>query len=830
MKKKKQVKKEIVDKAIKELEYVETLNDLERKLGVKLTDKTIEAIKKELGRRKRKAIESKRKYSAKGNRDLVEHSKAELRRLEALTKHFKEMYQGTKKGNIESIEEEKQELIKRIIKNGYWPDDTTKTVFMTSLTYPIHEDRIEAISKIMQRYVEEVNRLINLEITTQKEMTSQEQKPKTRPRYYSPWLKTTTPTKEFYAPYQEQFENIISTLSLSKTMLQHLNRLAQLESEELQFVTKPEMTTDELMDSREFIIPRNEAEKMFKLVLQKIDKGNYKTFIQSNEIPEEFIKMISMIKSLPKYELEELGRIALSVIKNKRNKITKGQSIVLDNERDFLKRLENMIKDIIPVIYEEEENTSTYYDILTLLMKKDYNFDYIKELLSIDEFMRARKKLEYKEGPAHNKRRYHKSEHIILYALDQFILNYKLKLRNQKLAYVEPSYYKEIIKLFIKNKVELTPEEVAKYSTRLEEFKDYIKHKGYQTTQIVIDDINEITNLTKIPEKPKKENVQRLSKEQQQDIINHGMKIGIEQNTKRGYRNTYPSDTIKTFKIEGIEPYAFSITYNENGSRSIGIHVLDSSKIVKEDISFREDLKNGFVKLPKMESSEIYPTFLYQFRINNDSSMKSEQMTPTNLLIDKTFSIADLERYRDIPELKELSYFLSLIQDELLLEKGTYDISTSELINMFLSEKISTKFKESNIPFVFQTTLPNQEAIVEENHNETCELLSSIPRNKAHQIYGILDSRSLTSTYFTATKKSESRVEFNPETELGVYLLETFHDILEGRYNPNEAATATLALLESLNANHEYIPVALQSSNEREVAQTNRAYQKANHK
>ena len=292
MKKKKQVKKDIVDKAIKELEYVAALNDLERKLGVKLTDKIIEAIKKELGRRKRKALESKRKYSAKGNRDLVEHSKDELRRLEALTKHFKEMYQGTKKGNIESIEEEKQELIKRIIKDGYWPDDTTKTVFMTSLTYPIHEDRIEAISKIMQRYVEEVNRLINLEITTQKEMTSQEQKSKTRPRYYSPWLKTKAPTKEFYAPYQEQFENIISTLSLSKTMLQHLNRLAQLESEELQFVTKPEMTTDELMDSREFIIPRNEAEKMFKLVLQKIDKGDYEIFIQSNEIPEEFIKMI----------------------------------------------------------------------------------------------------------------------------------------------------------------------------------------------------------------------------------------------------------------------------------------------------------------------------------------------------------------------------------------------------------------------------------------------------------------------------------------------------------------------------------------------------------
>ena len=830
MKKKKQVRKDIVDKAIKELEYVETLNDLERKLGVKLTDKTIEAIKKKLGRRKRKAIESKRKYSAKGNRDLVEHSKDELRRLEALTKHFKEMYQGTKKGNIESIEEEKQELIKRIIKDGYWPDDTTKTVFMTSLTYPIHEDRIEAISKIMQRYVEEVNRLINLEITTQKEMTSQEQKSKTRPRYYSPWLKTKAPTKEFYAPYQEQFENIISTLSLSKTMLQHLNRLAQLESEELQFVTKPEMTTDELMDSREFIIPRNEAEKMFKLVLQKIDKGDYETFIQSNEIPEEFIKMISMIKNLPKYELEELGRIALSVIKNKRNKITKGQSIASDNQRDFLKRLENMIKDIIPVIYEEEENTSTYYDILTLLMKKDYNFDYIKELLNIDEFMRARKKLEYKEGPAHNKRRYHKSEHIILYALDQFILNYKLKLRNQKLSYVEPSYYKEIIKLFIKNKVELTPEEVAKYSTRLEEFKDYIKHKGYQTTQIVIDDINEITNLTKIPEKPKKANVQRLSKEQQQDIINYGMRRGIEQNTKRGYRNTYPSDTIKTFKIEGIEPYAFSITYNENGSRSIGIHVLDSSKIVKEDMSFREDLKNGFVKLPKMEPSEIYPTFSYRFKINNDSSMKGEQMTPTNMLIDKTFSTADLERYRDVPELKELSYFLSLIQDELLLEKGTYDIPTSELISMFLSEKISTKFKETNIPFVFQTTLPNQEAIVEENHNETCELLSSIPRNKAHQIYGILDSRSLTSTYFTATKKRESRVEINPETELGVYLLETFHDILEDRYNPNEAATETLALLESLNANHEYIPAALQSSNEREVAQTNRAYQKANHK
>ena len=59
MKKKKPVGKDIVEQAIKQMNRVETLEELEQILGVKLTNQLLSEINKQMNRMKKKNAEAK---------------------------------------------------------------------------------------------------------------------------------------------------------------------------------------------------------------------------------------------------------------------------------------------------------------------------------------------------------------------------------------------------------------------------------------------------------------------------------------------------------------------------------------------------------------------------------------------------------------------------------------------------------------------------------------------------------------------------------------------------------------------------------------------------
>ena len=84
MKKKKPVGKDIVEQAIKQMNRVETLEELEQILGVKLTNQLLSEINKQMNRMKKKNAEAKRKYAATGKRELVQEQKAAQQSLEQL--------------------------------------------------------------------------------------------------------------------------------------------------------------------------------------------------------------------------------------------------------------------------------------------------------------------------------------------------------------------------------------------------------------------------------------------------------------------------------------------------------------------------------------------------------------------------------------------------------------------------------------------------------------------------------------------------------------------------------------------------------------------------
>ena len=91
MKKKKPVGKDIVEQAIKQMNRVETLEELEQILGVKLTNQLLSEINKQMNRMKKKNADAKRKYAATGKRELVQEQKAAQQSLEQLHQKFIDM-------------------------------------------------------------------------------------------------------------------------------------------------------------------------------------------------------------------------------------------------------------------------------------------------------------------------------------------------------------------------------------------------------------------------------------------------------------------------------------------------------------------------------------------------------------------------------------------------------------------------------------------------------------------------------------------------------------------------------------------------------------------
>ena len=324
MNKKKTVGRDIVEMAIKRLNQVETLEDLEQVLGVKLTKQLLSEINRQINRMKKKTADAKRKYSAAGKRELVQEQKVTQQTLEQLHQKFigmREKREHSKNPLDErsQLNRERKKIWQEIEEGNYWLNDQTKDLF----SY-VHGDRIDAIQDLLLYYIEDAQSLLEIEVSTTEAMHEAENEKRVGKRNpLMPWrtLSTTSPKREFYIPYEEKLQQIITKAEKVKTMIEYLARLEAIESRESELQPKPEMTTDQLMDKRDFIIPKNDIEREYQRILKKIDQGTYMKEWQSSyihQLPEEITALLHNMYQLPRYELKELVSIAKSVIKTKR--------------------------------------------------------------------------------------------------------------------------------------------------------------------------------------------------------------------------------------------------------------------------------------------------------------------------------------------------------------------------------------------------------------------------------------------------------------------------------------------------------------------------------
>ena len=86
------------------------------------------------------------------------------------------------------------------------------------------------------------------------------------------------------------------------------------------------------------------------------------------------------MKTLPRFQLDEMITLAKQVIKTKRNQIGKSDTSAKGTEKRLLKQLETAFEDTRLLIYIEDEDTRAYFDILQVLLNDDRNYEYIKKL------------------------------------------------------------------------------------------------------------------------------------------------------------------------------------------------------------------------------------------------------------------------------------------------------------------------------------------------------------------------------------------------------------------------------------------------------------------
>ena len=506
--------------------------------------------------------------------------------------------------------------------------------------------------------------------------------------------------------------------------------------------------------------------------------------------PIEVEKKLSKVTRLTDEELENLSIVGRDVVLNKIRTINKDE-MYAKSEIIFLKRMAKIFESLKPIIYEEPVNdTSSYYEILERLIDNDANYIYIKNLMeSIPIFLEARKN----------------DKHFVFLLLDRFIKNYKLKLVNQGLPYVEPTFYKELLNLNFNLGLKLSEQEKLDFNVSLVDFKYYIASKNYNDSEKVYSDVDSIINsMNNLEVKQEVEDNEALKLElsslqyKMLDVINSSLRDG--------------SNISSAFKFEKVPNFAFSVDYDYTGTVVLNIHILDTASFIKDDSLIYKEMKKRDLTLPNFEFRGIYPamTFTYTFFKNNKIS--PVRVSSSIININTLYNEQDLDNYRKNTDLKTLLGAFKRLKEFKEININYYNQNGLETFaNNVLSRDITKIFNDNSTPFIYKEYLENSEDLVRVNHNAVCDKLMKIPKREAHKVFEILD---VVHDSYYVLDSDNGELELSSNKFLGLYLLTTIHRIWDNKYDKSKAIDELSELLVTLNGNDIYLPKTISKRNE----------------
>lgn len=515
------------------------------------------------------------------------------------------------------------------------------------------------------------------------------------------------------------------------------------------------------------------------------------------ELPIEIEKLLKRTENLSEEELLTLSVLTIDVSRNKIRSIGKG-SVYASIEKDFLRRLIKIFEELKPVKYESiDEDTSAYYDILEELIDNDANYTYISKLMRyIPNFACARKD----------------DKHFAFLLLDRFIENYKLKLVNQGLPYVEPDFYKELLSLNFSLGPSLSDDEKLDFSLLLVTFKNYVISKNYNNSEKVFDDIDFIADSM--------DNIKIIEGKQDVKVLEElsFLKYRMADVSNSYLKNNYSA--FSAFKFNNISNYAFSVDYSSDDNIILKIHILDTASFIKDDSLIYEEMKSKDIEVPRFELNCFYPAITFVYTIFNNNKISDVRVTSSVVNISEEYSNQDLGNYIDNPHIKDLFRAFKRIKDYKNIDDIYYSQDgIKDFTDSILNKDITKSFVNNNMPFIYKAYLENGNDLVRINHNAVCDKLIDIPKKEAHRVFDILDE--VYDSYYVPTS---GKLELDSSKFLGLYLLTTIHRVQDGVYDINKVQEELNELLITLNSREKYLPASVSKNNERKVRKLVRNY------
>ena len=519
--------------------------------------------------------------------------------------------------------------------------------------------------------------------------------------------------------------------------------------------------------------------------------------------PVEVERKLSKTVKLNQEELLNLSILGRDVVLNKIRSVDKSE-LYADSEIVFLKKMIKIFEELKPVSYEPiDEDTSTYYDILEGLIDNDANYTYISKLMrEIPNFVDAKKD----------------NKHFVFLLLDRFIENYKLKLVNQGLPYVEPDFYKELISLNFSLAPYFSEQEKLDFSLSLVTFKDYVISKNYNDSEKVFEDIdfiaNSMNNIEIKEEKIDDKVTEELSslKYRMADVSNSYLK------------NNY--SVSNAFKFNNISNYAFSVDYSSDDNIILKIHILDTASFIKDDCLIYEEMKSSDLDLPRFELNSFYPAMTFVYTIFSNNKISDVRVTSSIVNISEEYNNQDLDNYRDNSYIKGLFGVFKRMKESRNLDINYYNQKgINDFVDTVLNEDIIRNFENGKMPFIYKTYLENGEDLVRVNHNAVCDKLMNIPKKEAHKVFDILDE-----VYDSYYVPNNGKLELDSSKFLGLYLLTTIHRVMDGVHDISKVEEELNELLVTLNNKEKYLPSSVLKNNERNIKRLVRIYKKNNKK
>lgn len=473
------------------------------------------------------------------------------------------------------------------------------------------DKEIDDLINIYQIKLEEEKTLINGLISKKRKIVNQEK------------------NKQLIEIYNELINESNKYINLLNTLTNYLNHLKKndkFETCKVSFTNEIELTSNQISIEEKMINNEKIENSNLKDYLYSLGHFiKYKEIIGTKIL--QYAKEISELCFNEDFNEEEIKAIYYiwDAIKYRLNKTDKEDKITRKSLKDI-----RIIFDFVIKNYQEQNSVQKYdyhFDLIDYFLNDEESYLYLEKIVNISpKFINIYHLNEDNE-----------KEHIIIYILKKYILNYQMMLDDKTSDFINKDHLRSIYLLYLHSDfLTLNSEEKNKINELIKDFEKNVKKNITSSRRkyaVLSDLINMNTNNMYIKEE---KNLLRYVDEDRLDNAFNSMFFNFNNSVKSTKRQEIKEDI-----IIGENKYT-AYSFSDSEKQIIKMHVLDLYEVVTRGTTLdsylynctleKKELDSFLTSKFRLEVGKSYPTITYKITKCDDKisfDIYQSKITPT---------------------------------------------------------------------------------------------------------------------------------------------------------------------------------------------------------